>query len=343
MSLPNRYPAAGGEPEEDFPEPSQRERGDFSESDIGSLQPADIVRTPHSHQTRTRITIASFPWREVLLNPYWMAASASAVAAVCLLVLNSLLSKAPVQPAIDPAVKALQDSNQSVLEKKVQIETEIMSHDFNPIVAKNGGDLQKTILTGGADLRASFLNQQGQDKKSANYGKHLELIGMRERVKLQKIINRSAARRRIFIGYIDETTGRLERYVPPASAGIAVGMVLQQVVDASERPTLQVFDLAPIAKDQMQRYSELKDTKSDLLRMQGMGPVAEELDNLDMYGQEIIPQPAPEVVEQPLPKPKRSPPPLPPKAASKTTPKKPTPVKAKPKTVSEASDRRFYA
>jgi len=241
-----------------------------------------------------------FPWKSYLLNSYLVTGVIAAMVTVIIIVVAALQAGQKPTANADTVATGIQAAADQLTQARYAFAEAATRTDLNPNYAANPGALQKAILRAASEFKQNVDAQQS-DKNSPWYQVHASIITQNAVVNALKLVNSAASGQAAIIISEDPATGKKKYQKLSLGETQAIGIAKLLVIQAAQQPTMQSPDLTENALNIMGTQKVIKDSTSQLLRSQGMEPVAQQIDNQDLFGRTVFPpsQVAPSVSPNP--------------------------------------------
>jgi len=182
----------------------------------------------------------------------------------------------------------------------------ITQFDLNPENPTERGYLQMILGNETIDFNHRVQSVRG-DKNDPNFGRHPDAIKHDSMVTALKKVNLGAGGEGSTLVWNDpanvktDETGKpvLDVQGKPINKVVheklsphltqALGILQILVINSSRNPNLSQSDSIAIALDLINGQEEVKTAVISLLRLQGLDPVANEIERRDMYGRSVVP------------------------------------------------------
>ncbi|HEY9692415.1 MAG TPA: hypothetical protein V6D15_09430 [Oculatellaceae cyanobacterium] len=244
-------------------------------------------------------SITSFPWESYLTNSWLMAGVVGIATTLLVTVLATTQNqKNQAVAPVDNTLASINQANQVLTQARQQQVGAITKYDYNPAELTNPGLLQMAVFTSASEFNQDIKELQGSNDPLTK-DKPKEILIQRSRVEVQKLIDLGASGRGVALVYEDPLTGeKVYTKLDPALT-VAVGLVKILAIEASQRTSVQTYNMPEIAVATRGHQGALKAAQANLLGSQGWVQLRSELNSYDSYGQKIFKNPSEEQEQTP--------------------------------------------
>ena len=232
---------------------------------------------------------ANSPWQSYLMNS-WLMAGVVGLVVILLVALLANTQGKKNQPVAttDPTLANINEANQVLTNARSDEILKITKYDYSPGTLTNAGLLQRAIFTSADGFKNRIQQLQASDNPDTK-DQPKEILVQRARVDVMKTIDMGSSGRGAVLVQEDPATGKATYSQLDPAETVAIGLLKILIIEASQRPTFQTYNLPEIAAAVRGHQGILRDAQANLSGAQGWVDVANQLRNYDLYGQKIIP------------------------------------------------------